>query len=682
MAGVTTQAGRAAALVVAASVVAGLVLVGPGAAPSESQSVGSQPARPAAPEVSPAAPVASEAAPAAPPSPVVGDFDADRRADLMWYGRGPELDHGWFGAPGRRFVGQPLTVSGNYLPLTGDFNGDAHDDVFWYGSGDAGDYVWFGGAGRSFTGRRPVVSGAYQPFVGDFNGDGRDDVFWYQPGPGIDVVWYGRADGTFVGQSVTFAGTQAPVAGDFDGNGTTDIVWYGAGAAPDALWRGLGGGGFSGAPLRVRDQYTPRVGDFNGDRRSDIFWFGPGDAPDVVWYGTGGSFSGTAVQANSPSVPLIGDFDGNARSDLVWYQPGPAPDEIWFGRRSGFGVRALAVNRTYTPIVADFDGDRRHDILWYSPGSPADPIWYGGARGVFSSKSSIVDLYPALAPPVDRARVRTNYDVDGILAHEMGPTPEGASYTSSLEAFIYNYARGFRVFEADFVRLADGSALAAHDGMERAFGLTRDFDEVTRADMAGRHFSSHGELYTPLFSDDVVRLMRDHPDMYVVLDTKYDDVAIFARVLRDAGGDPGIMERVIPHVYDQAQLDAIQDRYPVHSFMVGLYRSQYYNRMDDPEAVSFVRRNRAPAVMMWAGQRDPSLSLRENMLQKRRYTDTFAAQLRAAGAVPWVHSIGRTADAAAFRAKRVGIYSSGPFPPYSAPQPDVLPPEYADGDEG
>ncbi len=627
------------------------------------------------------APVSASAEEEAAPAAVVGDFDADRRGDLLWYGAGASQDHAWFGAAGRRFAGEAITVGGDYLPLTGDFDGDGHDDVFWYGSGPPRDYVWFGGAGHGFLGREVTVDGVYQPFVADFDGDRRDDIFWYHPGPDGDVLWYGTRTGTFVGRSVAVGGSPAPVVGDFDGSGTTDIVWYGHGAAADALWRGVAGGGFTGRPLSIGLDYTPRGGDFNGDRRSDILWFGPGPASDVVWYGGGnGGFFGATVRADAGSPPLVGDFDGNGASDLFWYQSGAAGDAVWFAGRTGFTGRPVTVDGDYTPVVADFDGDRRTDVAWYAPGARPDPVWYGGQGGVFASKSSIIDIHPALAPPVDLARVRADYDHYGVLAHALGATRHGDGYTNSREAFTYSYGRGFRVFEMDFVRLADGSAFASHDGMEPRFGLDRPFSQVTRGDLASRRFHSNGHLYTPLFSDDVVRLMRQHPDMYLVLDTKESDVAIFRRFLADAGGDPAVMERVIPHVFDLFQLAAIQDLYPVHSYLVALYRSQRYNRFDDDEVVSFVRRNRAPAVMMWWGRRDPTLSLADNMAQRRRYTDTFARRLWAVGAAVYVHSIRPVELAISFRSKGVAIYSDAPFPPYDAPQPEVVTPE-SDEDE-
>ena len=71
-----------------------------------------------------------------------------------------------------------------------------------------------------------------------------------------------------------------------------------------------------------------------------------------------------------------------------------------------------------------------------------------------------------------------------------------------------------------------------------------------------------------------------------------------------------LMERLLPHVADQAELDALRVWYPLRNSVLALYHPQAQNRLDDPAAVGFVRRNRTPAVMMWWRDRDPSLRQR------------------------------------------------------------------------
>ena len=278
------------------------------------------------------------------------------------------------------FVHRSVDVTRRYTPLTGDFNADGRDDVFWYGPGAARDYLWFATA-AGFAGRDVTVNGTYLPPTGDFDDNGRDDVFWYAPGEARDVVWYGSRNGSFVGQSVTVNGVYEPVAGDWDADGRDDVLWYGPADAPDHLWSGAAGRAFVGQAVDIDGSFTPLSGDFNGDLHDDVFWYAPGADPDEVGYGqdTRGSFTTRPFTVNGTYAPFTGDFDGGGRSDVFWYGPGGASDVIWLGRGTeSFSGHEIVVNGTYTGFSGDWNGDGRDDILWYAPGPATDHVWLAG----------------------------------------------------------------------------------------------------------------------------------------------------------------------------------------------------------------------------------------------------------------------------------------------------------------
>lgn len=622
---------------------------------------------------------ATEAAPGT-PSPVVGDFDGDGRGDQLWYGPGSAPDHAWFGRSDRGFTGRAVTVGGVYTPLVADFDGNGRDDILWYAPGAADDYLWRGTVGRSFTGRKLSIGGTYLPVVADFNGDRRDDVLWYSP-TADDHVWYGTADG-FSGVEVSVNRAYLPVTGDFDGNGAADVLWYGAGRARDYLWRGTSSRAFVGAEISVNGVYTPVVGDFGGDGTDDVFWHAA-DGSAVLWAGRrSGTFAGSAGPRVGAVAPFRGDFDGDGADDLAGDQAGTAGDRIWYGGGGGFAARAMTVGTPYAPRVADFDGDGRDDIFWFAAGAPGDALWFAAPGRAFSSRPSSLDPLPGPGVALRQDVWATQFDPYGYVAHALGPTPPDPygrqfGYTNTAEAFAYNYGRGFRVLEADWVRLADGTVLAAHDGTERRYGLPSGvrFSSATRNQLSGFHTVGAGggrpaNQFTPLFAEDVVDLLIAHPDVHIILDTKYDHTAIVARFVRLTAGRPDLMDRLLPHVEGQADLDALRALYPIRNYVLALYRSQAYNRFDDAEVARFVRDNRVPAVMMWWNTRDPALSLSANMAQQRRYTSAFATSLRGAGAVVYVHSITETSVVRRFANRGIGVYSNGPFPPFGVePQP-------------
>jgi len=507
------------------------------------------------------------------------------------------------------------------------------------------------------------------PLLGDFDGDHRTDLFWYGPGAKDDHLWLGRPDGNFVGVPVKAGGPYVPLVGDFDGDGAGDILWYGPGGARDRLWLGRPDGGFSDRAVTVTGSYQPLVGDFNGDRSDDILWYGPDAAPDMLWSGhADGRFTDRAITVRGTYQPFTGDFDGDGRHDIFWYRPAGGHDLVWYGRSDGrFTMAATAVHHSYRPVVGDFGGDGADDVLWWAPGPANDVLWTGQPDRRFTDRSTTVDLDYSRARPIRQESLEDRYDPYGFVAHAFGATVDHQGHTNSLEAFQRNYRRGFRVFEADQVLLADGTVLVAHDGLEAHYGLDKHFREATWADVvqAGRKYDG---TYTVLRSIDLLRLMLDHPDMYVILDPKGNSPEIYGTYVRQATrlGRPDLLKRIMPHITNQEDLDAFRAYYPLQNYVLALYRTQYRNEYDDAEVIDFVRRNRTPAVMMWWHDRDPSISLAANHSQHRRFRRKFVDSLRAAGAVVYVHSLRDPVKIRRFWDLGVGVYSDEPFPVRSA----------------
>jgi hypothetical protein len=55
-----------------------------------------------------------------------------------------------------------------------------------------------------------------------------------------------------------------------------------------------------------------------------------------------------------------------------------------------------------------------------------------------------------------------------------------------------------------------------------------------------------------------------------------------------------LLDRLLPHVEDQAELNELRRYYPLQNYVLALYHTQAQNRYDDRQAIDFVRRNRTP----------------------------------------------------------------------------------------
>jgi glycerophosphoryl diester phosphodiesterase len=245
------------------------------------------------------------------------------------------------------------------------------------------------------------------------------------------------------------------------------------------------------------------------------------------------------------------------------------------------------------------------------------------------------------------------------FAHAMGGLTVGGdvyTYTNTLEAFEQNWAKGYRIFEVDLILTADKRLVARHDWSP---SLYADLGEHYPG-----HVPTHAEFmatkvfgkYTPLDIEHIVALMRSHPDMYIVTDTKFTDSsrvrAQFGAVIKAMGKDaPTLSQRVIVQIYGESMLSRVRSVYRFKNIIYTLYRQDLRSSVNT-RAIQFAHANGIRAIT----------------IDTSRYSPSLARQIRAAGIAPAVNTIDSSGQAA-------DMYSAGVRYLYS----DTLPGHPSDG---
>ncbi|MFN9481099.1 MAG: DUF4347 domain-containing protein, partial [Betaproteobacteria bacterium] len=305
----------------------------------------------------------------APARSVIGDFDGDGDADIL-YQDGPN------GAPFRYFrndsAGGKLNLnevslaaspfSGLTLPLpdsiptnvyvVADFNGDGRVDVWVPTANSPGRY--FQASGASYvevsSAGFPAMQGANRRVAADFDRDGDIDIRYQTGGDGSPF-------------------------GYFRNNGSGSFTDVGVAASPLA--------GLTLPNIAATPNY--RFADFNGDGRVDLWTYqngSTGTAPQYLYLGQANGIYSSASTAGFPTFTstrsLVADFDGDGDPDIL-LQKGVENTPLFYSRNdgnltftefenlAGTPFEGVTASSTISARVADFDVDGDFDLWLPAP---------------------------------------------------------------------------------------------------------------------------------------------------------------------------------------------------------------------------------------------------------------------------------------------------------------------------
>lgn len=211
----------------------------------------------------------------------------------------------------------------------------------------------------------------------------------------------------------------------------------------------------------------------------------------------------------------------------------------------------------------------------------------GGAFGGYKALKFTTGKYHQLKETIDEINNNTkgkvskyNFDyswMEGnvLVAHAFGGKGT-KTYTNALEAFEYNYDLGHRVFEVDFDLTTDKKTICSHDEDYWRY-ITKNED--TEIEYSYENFKNTPLFtdYTPLDYMDIVNLLSDYPDIFIITDTKYfDETSVyqqFSQIVDYANEiNPDVLDRLIPQIYTKEMLDYVMTIHPFKSVIFTLYQ--------------------------------------------------------------------------------------------------------------
>ena len=218
----------------------------------------------------------------------------------------------------------------------------------------------------------------------------------------------------------------------------------------------------------------------------------------------------------------------------------------------------------------------------------------GGGYGALIILAALVFSHDTLKNPDDSW---TSYPI----AHAMGAI-DGYDYTNSLEAFEYNYSLGHRVFEVDFSVTSDGKMACMHDWN---FGYQDGVDsEHIPSEETFKSIPIAGK-YTALTLKDLLLLMEEYEDIYIVTDTKSggakiaEHMEIIMETVRETGTED-VLDRLIIQMYKPNMSEKIKNVYDFPIMILTLYSSVWDETSEGFLPICrFCKNNNIRYITMW-----------------------------------------------------------------------------------
>ena len=196
-----------------------------------------------------------------------------------------------------------------------------------------------------------------------------------------------------------------------------------------------------------------------------------------------------------------------------------------------------------------------------------------------------------------------SWDDYKTVAHALGGIGN-ETYINSKESFIASYQMGCRLFEVDLTRTSDHVWVCRHNWNQSLGQWEGDKRKV----LSLEEFLSrpiYGK-YTPMTFQDLLVLLKDYPDAFVMLDSEQYSVRNYQRTIEDyseyvelaqEAGAQEALSQLIPEIYNQAMFSGTALIYRFPSYIYSLW--QEYSEEELEEIASFCEEKKILAVTVY-----------------------------------------------------------------------------------
>lgn len=188
-----------------------------------------------------------------------------------------------------------------------------------------------------------------------------------------------------------------------------------------------------------------------------------------------------------------------------------------------------------------------------------------------------------------------------VMAHAMGGI-DGYDYTNSLEAFEYNYSQGTRLFEIDLDTTIEGDICLTHTWEDFRTKLTNIGGNIEEP-LSTAEFKEAKihDKYTPLLFKDVLNIMEEKEDFFLIIDSKMFDEQgtreIYSKMIEEINQvNPELINRIVPQAYNPEIIDVLQNEYPFKEIIYTLY--SIYDKSDGQQIYQTVKDKGIRVVVM------------------------------------------------------------------------------------